>query len=69
MGMRTSNDAVFREGERVIVCLDTSVVRGSVVGLQQGKFLVQDDTVSGADETWSLDAFIAAVRAIAREER
>ena len=66
VGMRTSNDAVFREGERVIVCLDTSAVPGSVVGLQQGKFLVQDDTVSGADETWSLDAFIAAVRAIVR---
>ena len=66
MGMRTSNDAVFREGERVIVCLDTSAVPGSVVGLQQGKFLVQDDTVSTTEETWDLDAFIAAVRAIAR---
>jgi hypothetical protein len=66
VGMRTSNDAVFREGERVIVCLDTSAVPGSLVGLQQGKFLVQDDTVSRADETWRLDAFSAAVRAVAR---
>ena len=66
IGMRTSNDAVFREGERVIVCLDTSAVPGSVVGLQQGKFLVHDDTVSRAEETWDLNAFIAAVRAIAR---
>jgi hypothetical protein len=66
VGMRTSNDAVFREGERVIVCLDTSAVPGSLVGLQQGKFLVQDDTVSRADETWRLDVFSAAVRAVAR---
>ena len=66
VGMRTSNDAVFREGERVIVCLDTSAIPGSVVGLQQGKFLVQDDTVRRADKTWSLDAFIAVVRAVVR---
>ncbi len=26
MGMRTSNDPVFRDGERVIVCLDTTSV-------------------------------------------
>jgi hypothetical protein len=66
IGMRTSNDAVFREGERVIVCLDTTAVPSSVVGLQQGKFIVKDDTVNRADETWSLDEFIAAVRAVAR---
>jgi hypothetical protein len=58
--------AVFREGERVIVCLDTTAVPSSVVGLQQGKFIVKDDTVNRADETWSLDEFIAAVRAVAR---
>jgi hypothetical protein len=66
MGMRTSNDAVFREGERVIVCLDTSAVPPTVVGLQQGKFTVQDDRVTRADKTWSLDEFIAAVRTAAR---
>ena len=66
MGMRTSNDAVFREGERVIVFLDTSPVPSTVVGMQQGKFEVKDNIVTRADETWSLDEFIAAVRTAAR---
>jgi hypothetical protein len=66
MGMRTSNDAVFREGERVIVCLDTSAVPHTVVGLQQGKFTVTDNRVIRADKTWSLDNFIAAVRTATR---
>ena len=66
MGMRTSNDAVFREGERVIVCLDTSAVPHTVVGLQQGKFTVKDNRVTRADQTWSLDDFIAAVRTATR---
>lgn len=66
MGMRTSNDAVFREGERVIVCLDTSAVPPTVVGLQQGKFMITDNMVTGAEKTWSLDDFIAAVRTATR---
>ena len=66
MGMRTSNDAVFREGEQVIVFLDTTASPHSVVGLQQGKFAVQDNMVTGAGETCSLDEFLAAVRAAAR---
>jgi hypothetical protein len=66
MGMRTSNDAVFQEGERVIVCLDTSTVPHTVVGLQQGKFMITDNMVTGAEKTWSLDDFIAAVRTATR---
>jgi hypothetical protein len=66
MGMRASNDAVFREGERVIVFLDTSADPSSVVGMQQGKFTVQDNRVIGMGEIWSLDAFIAAVHTAAR---
>jgi hypothetical protein len=66
IGMRTSNDAVFREGERVIVFLDTSAVPSTVVGLQQGKFTVKDNMVAGTGATWSLDKFMAAVRAAAR---
>jgi hypothetical protein len=66
MGMRTSTDAVFQEGERVIVFLDTSPVPSTVVGMQQGKFEVKDNMVTRADETWSLDEFIAAVRTAAR---
>jgi hypothetical protein len=66
MGMHTSNDAVFREGEQVIVCLDTSAVPYTVVGLQQGKFTVRDNRVTRADKAWSLEEFITAIRAAAR---
>ena len=66
MGMRTSNDATFRKGERVIVFLDTRAVPSTVVGMQQGKFTVKGDMVTGTDERWSLNDFIAAVRAAAR---
>jgi hypothetical protein len=66
MGMRTSNDAVFQEGERVIVFLNTSVSPSTIVGMQQGKFVVKDSMVTRAEETWSLDEFIAAVRTAAR---
>ena len=37
MGMRTSNDAVFEEGERVIVFLDTSAVPSTRGGPAAGK--------------------------------
>jgi len=66
MGMRTSNDAKFRAGERVIVFLYTNAVPSTMVGMQQGKFEVKDDMVTRADEVWSLDEFIAAVRTAAR---
>jgi len=66
IGMHTSNDAVFRQGERVIVFLDMSADPGSVVGMQQGKFTVTDNVVTRAEEVWSLEAFIAAVRTAAR---
>jgi len=66
MGMRTSTDAVFWEGERVVVFLDTSAVPSTVVGMQQGKFTVKDDTVTGIGEAWRLEEFITAVRAAAR---
>ena len=62
MGMRTSNDPVFRDGERVIVFLDTTAVPSSVVGMQQGKCTVKDDLVTRADETVNLEEFIATVR-------
>jgi hypothetical protein len=66
MGMRTSNDAVFREGERVIVFLNTSAIPSTMVGMQQGKFVVEDHMVIRAEEAWSLDEFIAVVRGVAR---
>jgi hypothetical protein len=66
MGMRSSNDPVFQNGERVIVCLDTTSVPASVVGLQQGKFPVRDDMVTGAREAVRLEDFITALRTAAR---
>ena len=66
MGMRTSSDAKFQDGERVIVCLDTYTVPSTVVGMQQGKFAVEDDKVIRADEAWRMDDFIEAVRTAAR---
>ena len=66
LGMHTSNDAKFKDGEQVIVLLDTSAVPSTVVGLQQGKFTVRNNMVTGAGETYSLDEFIAAVRTAAR---
>lgn len=66
MGMRTSNDPVFRDGERVIVCLDTTSVPARLVGMQQGTFSVRDDTVTSAGETVSLEDFIAAMRTVVR---
>jgi len=62
IGMSTSNDAVFQDGERVIVFLDTTTIPSSVVGMQQGKFTIKDSLVTWADETVSLEEFIATVR-------
>jgi hypothetical protein len=61
VGMRTSNDPVFRDGERVIVFLDTATVPARVVGMQQGKFTVQDNTVMGGGEPVPLEEFLAAM--------
>jgi len=66
ISMHASNAPVFQEGERVIVCLDTSTDPSTVVGLQQGKFTVKGSVVTGTGKTWSLDEFSAAVRAAAR---
>lgn len=66
MGMRTSNDPVFRDGERVIVFLDTTAAPASVVGMHQGKFTVRDNTVMSAGETLTLADFMAAIRTAMR---
>lgn len=66
MGMSTSNDPVFQDGERVIVFLDTTAMPGSVVGMQQGKFTVRDNTVTSAGQTVALEDFLDAIRAAAR---
>jgi hypothetical protein len=64
--MRTSVDPVVRDGERVLVFLDTRAVPASVVGLRQGTCPVQDNLVTVAGETWPLDDFLAAIRTARR---
>lgn len=66
MGMRTSNDPVFRDGERVLLFLDTTSEPARVVGLEQGKVTVQDNTVLNAGELLPLDDVIAAIHAAVR---
>ena len=66
MGMSTSNDPVFQDGERVIVFLDTAAMPSSVVGMQQGKFTVRDNTVASAGQSVALADFLAAIRTAAR---
>ena len=66
MGMRTSNDPVFRDLERVIVCLDTTSVPARIVGMQQGVFSVRDDTVTSTGEPVRLEDFIAVIRTVGR---
>jgi hypothetical protein len=65
MGMRTSNDATFTKGERVLVFLDTDQVPNRLVGLQQGKFTLQDQQAIRADETWSLDTLLGLIQEVA----
>ena len=62
MGMSTSNDPVFQNGERVVVFLDTTAVPGSVVGMQQGKFTVRDNAVTSAGQTMALEDFLGTIR-------
>ena len=66
MGMRTSNDATFQDGERVIVFLDTTVVPASVVGMQQGKILLQDNMVTYDGEEMGVEAFLATIQRAVR---
>lgn len=66
MGMRTSNDPILQDGERVIVCLDTTSVPARLVGMRQGVFSVRDNMVTSAGETLSLEDFMAAIRTVVR---
>ena len=66
VGMRTSNDPVFQDGEQVIVFLSTQGAAGAVVGLRQGKYTVRGGTVNGDGQTMPVADFIAAIRAASR---
>ncbi|MBI4588259.1 MAG: hypothetical protein HY725_05435 [Candidatus Rokubacteria bacterium] len=62
IGMRTSNDPVFRDGEQVIVFLATTGTTANVVGLHQGKYTVKNGTVTRDGRTLAVTDFIKAIR-------
>lgn len=62
IGMRTSNDPVFHDGEQVIVFLNTREIPPSLVGLYQGKVAVQQGIVKRNGQSMSVTDFINAVR-------
>jgi hypothetical protein len=62
VGMRTSTDPVFQDGERVVVFLDTARVSAQVVGMRQGKFTVRDGKVTVDGRTMALAAFLDTIR-------
>jgi hypothetical protein len=66
IGMRVSTHPTFHIGERVIVFLHTTGATAQLFGLQQGKFTVNDDTVTQEGQLVPVPDFRAAIRATAR---
>jgi len=66
IGMRTSTDPVFQEGELVIVFLTTGVVPARVAGHFQGKYTVQNGTVIRDGQREPVARFTDAIRAASR---
>ena len=64
VGMRTSTDPTFRVGERVIVFLRAEGSTAQLVGRRQGKFRVNNDTVTQEGQVVPVADFRAAIRAI-----
>ncbi len=67
IGMRTSTDPVFHDGEQVLVFLDTKGAVASVVGLRQGKYTVTGGTITRNGQTMAVDDFVSAIRAAAQK--
>ncbi|HEX2279662.1 MAG TPA: hypothetical protein VHN13_21445 [Candidatus Tectomicrobia bacterium] len=66
MGMRTSVDPVFKDGERVIVLLHTEDSTARVLGQEQGKFTVSNGMVTHRGQAVPLADFINAIRVASR---
>jgi hypothetical protein len=62
IGMRTSNDPVFSDGEQVIVFLGTEIDPVRVVGLFQGKYTVTNGTVTKDGQTIAVADFMQAIQ-------
>ena len=68
IGMRTSTDPVFQDGERVLVFLDTNGVVPRLVGQRQGRYTIKGSKVMKDGQMVPVDDFISAVRDAARKE-
>jgi hypothetical protein len=66
IGMRTSTDPRFHIGERVVVFLHTAGITAQLFGLRQGKFTINDDTVSREGQAVPVADFRAAIQATSR---
>ena len=68
IGMRTSNDPVFQDGERVIIFLSTEDTPSSLVGLSQGKYTVSNDEVTSDGQSLLVSEFIESILAVSESE-
>jgi hypothetical protein len=66
IGMRTSTDPTFHIAERVIVFLRTAGTTAQLFGLQQGKFTVNDGTVTQEGQVVPVPNFRAAIQATSK---
>ncbi len=66
VGMRTSTDPVFQNGERVVLFLGTVGASAQVVGMRQGKFTVRDGRVRVDGKTMAVADFLDTIRGLAR---
>ena len=66
VGMRTSNDPVFQNGDRVVIFLDTAHVPFRIVGHHQGAFKISNGMVTRQGHRVAVDEFITAVRDASR---
>jgi len=63
IGMRTSNDPVFQDGEQVIIFLSTDGTPSSLVGLSLGKYTVSNDEVTSDGQSLLVSEFIESILA------
>jgi len=68
IGMRTSIDPVFQDGERVIIFLSTEDTPSKVVGLSQGKYTVSNDEVTSDGQSLLVSEFIESIIAASESE-
>lgn len=64
VGMRTSNDPAFRDGDRVILFLHTAGIPATLVGRSQGAYVVHDEKVIRDGHRVAARDFVLAIRAV-----